>query len=210
MPTTPSDHLVDPWSITDHHRSDGGLEAFFLFCTAVANKAAPVISGKLQMFLDGSGLAGTPFEQVRNMLGEGTLYDHLKRVRMGKYGILVRGWQHVTELPVDFLRKAGVDDLEKVPGVGPKTARFFLVHSREYAEHAVIDTHMLKFLRDAGEAGVPTGNFPGAGNYAYLESLVLGHVRRLGLTPADFDLQAWSWYAKGNLGLPPFASRTPS
>lgn len=35
----------------------------------------------------------------------------------------------------------------KIHGVGPKTARFFLLHSREFCDEIVLDTHILSWLK---------------------------------------------------------------
>ena len=196
--------LVDPFNITDFNRTDAELESFFLFCTAVAGKKASMISLKLRDFLDGYPGESSPFNKIREMIAENSLENNLCRVSMGKYGLLFRSWTDLASRPEGFLRQATVEQLETVPGIGPKSARFFLVHSRKSAMYAVIDTHMLKFLRDSGYSGVPAGNSPSGKVYPVLEKIVLSHAVSLGMTPADFDLSVWKWYAAGNKGVPEF------
>lgn len=198
--------LVDPYAITDYDRSDEALEAFFMFCCAVAGKKAAMIAPKVHRFVEGYEGGGTPFQKVRRMNGEASLDANLRRVSIGKYGLLSRAYTQAVSRPEEFLRTAGIQELQEIPGVGLKTARFFIVHSRAGAEHAVIDTHMLKFLRDSGEPDVPSGNSPPAAAYLRLEKAVLVHAAQRGMTPADFDLVVWRWYEAGNRGMPIFTN----
>lgn len=197
--------LVDPYQITDYTRDDESLQAMFLFCCAVANKKASSIAPKVHAFLDGYPGNDMPFEKIKRMVADGTLEDNLRRVRMGKYSLLTQGYPQVASYPTDFLRTASLDDLMKIKGVGHKTGRFFLLHNRSSADHAVVDTHMLKFLRDVGEKGVPAKS-PSDHSYPILEKMVLSHAGRLGMTPAEFDIRTWRWYEAGNRGVPDFVS----
>ncbi len=56
--------LVDPFHVTDRERNDAALEAFFLFCTAVAGKKSTVITDKAARLLEGIPHAGTPLERL--------------------------------------------------------------------------------------------------------------------------------------------------
>ena len=201
-----SDWKVDPHVITDFDRTYAQCEAFILFAVAVAGKQAVTISDKVHSFLTECGCEGSPFSRIRMMVNRGTLDENLRRVRMGKYTLLGRAYPDLAfRMDLD-LRTATEDQLESVPGISSKTARFFTCHSRAAARVGVVDTHMLKYLRDAGIPGVPEGNAAGR-HYERLEKAVHGEVERLGMDHADFDQKVWSWYAKRNVGLPPFAKR---
>jgi thermostable 8-oxoguanine DNA glycosylase len=201
-----SDFKIDPYKITDYHRNKNQLETFFLFCTAVAGKKATMISDKIYDFLEHSGFHGSPLERVKSMLEKNELTERLKRVSMGKYGLLTRSWHELTRRPKNFLNTAGVEELEELPAVGPKTARYFIVHSRPNTRLAVVDTHMLKFLRDMGHDDIPSGNAASPRHYADLEAKVLAHADKAAMSPQDFDLAVWTWYSKGNRGKPDFIS----
>lgn len=194
--------IVDPFAITRYDRTDAELQALLVFCMCVANKTAAVMAPKVNLFLEGRGTL-TPFQWVARLMDEGRLRSEMERARLGNYGLRERGFRHMLSPDAPDLRTASPDELERVPGIGPKTSRFFVVHSREGARHAVVDTHMLKFLRHAGHEGVPEGNSPPKKDYPRMEQLVLGHVDRIGLSAADFDLRVWTWYEAGNRSAPP-------
>ena len=199
-----TDFRVDPFAITDFSRTDSQLEAMFVFCCCVAGKRATMISRMVDDFLGGCGYAGSPFERIRTMVRESTLTDNLRRARIGKYGLLARLFSLATAPGALDLRKAAPADLEAFPGIGPKTARFFILHSRAGAHVAVIDTHMLKYLRAIGVERVPDA-IPRGKEYLRLEAVILAEADRLGLSAADFDLQVWSWYASGKQGTTEFS-----
>lgn len=167
-----------------------------------------MVAGMVHAFLAGCGHGGTPFARVRAMLAEGSLEANLRRARLGKYGLLARGYAAMATDPALDLRAATPERLEAVPGFGPKSSRFLILHSRPGARVAVIDTHVLKFLQAIGAERVPHGP-PGPRDYARLEALVLAEADRLGLAPADFDLRVWSWYASGNRGRPDLRATGP-
>lgn len=101
----------------------------------------------------------------------------------------------VTELaPEHFLRTCDAEDLESFPGIGPKTARFFLLHSRPDVECAVLDRHILRWMGQYMKVpnATPTGE-----RYRELERAFLSHARRLGKTPAQLDLDIWNEATKG-------------
>lgn len=93
----------------------------------------------------------------------------------------------------DFnLKTCTLEDLESIPGIGPKTARCFLIHSRPNQQYAGLDTHVLKFLRDKGHEvpkATPTGK-----KYVELEKIFLKYVAESGMSVADFDLLIWNDY----------------
>lgn len=187
--------MIDPYRITDFARTDPELQELWIFCVSVAGKKATMIAAMVEDFLAGCGHQGSPFEKIRRMIAEDSLGRHLRRARLGKYGVLERAMRMTVSDGGPDLRTASPQELEKIPGVGPKTARFFILHSRPDAKVAVIDTHMLKFLRSRGFSvpdGVPTGR-----RYAECEKIVIAEAEASGLTAADFDLAVWSHYASG-------------
>lgn len=92
------------------------------------------------------------------------------------------------------LKTCSVDELMDIKGIGPKTARAFLVHTREAQKFAVIDTHLLKFFRHQGiiaPKSTPTGK-----KYNELERAYLKICFEWGLESADLDLAIWNHYRK--------------
>lgn len=191
--------MVDPYDVTDYGRGRSALEEYFLFCVAVAGKKAVMIAAKVAEFLEGSQPGESPFEYVLRLDGEGSLAARLKETRIGKYALLAKAYPAAARL--GDVSAATVEELEALPGVGPKTARFFVLHSRKDARVAVIDTHVLKFLRERGHE-TPKG-FPTGAAYRRLEGLMLDEMEASGLSRAEFDLAVWSHYASnGKTPLP--------
>jgi len=187
--------MIDPYAITNHSRSRAELEEFWVFCLSVAGKKATMMAGKVDEFIAGCGHDGTPFERIRKLIAEDRLVEEMKRARVGKYALLDKALRATLAEGAPDIESAMPADLETIPGVGPKTARFFLLHSRKDIEVAVIDTHMVKYVASLGHRvpnGVPTGK-----EYARLERIVIDRARELGMPLDGFDLAVWSHYASG-------------
>lgn len=183
--------MVDPYNVTNFSRSRWELEEYFLFCAAVAGKKATMIAGKITQFLMEARADETPFEYVRRLVDEDRLTQRLKEVRLGKYAVLSSAY--ALAATTEGLLEAEPEVLETIPGVGPKTARFFILHTRRGARVAVIDTHVLKYLKSRGRK-VPKG-FPTGRVYARLEAIMLEEMDASGMDRAEFDLAIWSHYA---------------
>ncbi len=80
-------------------------------------------------------------------------------------------------------------------GIGMKTSRCFLIHSRKNVQYAGIDTHMLKNLRAHGIEGVPKTTPTSKKLYRRLELEVLRLSKEAGMSPAEYDLNVWNTYA---------------
>lgn len=189
--------MIDPYSITNHARSRAELEEFWVFCLSVAGKKATMMADKVDAFISGCGAEGTPFQRIRRLISEDRLVVEMRRARVGKYALLDRALRATVADGAPDIETAGPSELETIPGVGPKTARFFLLHSRRDVEVAVIDTHMVKYVAALGHRvpnGVPTGK-----EYARLERIVIDRARSLGLPLDEFDLAVWSHYASGGV-----------
>jgi thermostable 8-oxoguanine DNA glycosylase len=92
------------------------------------------------------------------------------------------------------LSACSVSDLEAVRGIGPKTARCFLMHSRRNVRHAGLDTHVLKYMREMG-FDVPKST-PAGRKYIEIESKFLEIADKSGMSVAEFDLKIWKGYSK--------------
>lgn len=194
--------MIDPTKITNFNRSTAELEEFWLFCLAVAGKTASQIALKIDDFLSRREGNETPFDYVRRLAIQGQLIDEMTRVKLGKYRLLDAGYRATVAKAGPCLRTSDVRELERIPGVRHKTSRFFVLHSRENADIAVIDTHVLKYLRDRGYPDIPT-SVPQNDRYYEIEEMMKREVRLSGMTSADFDLAVWNHYSsKGHTPLP--------
>jgi hypothetical protein len=182
--------LVDPTIVTNYTRTDAELELYWLFCQVVAGKTARTQARALEKFLL-IETSGSPFDRIRVMMSKDTLAANLKEARLGQYTRLTQGFAQSVALN---LRTVDVDGLKAITGVGDKTARFFLIHSRPNQNIAVLDRHITKYLGTLGY-DVPTGT-PSPKQYPVLEQAFLAEAKKVNMTPADFDLMLWNKFSK--------------
>lgn len=183
---------VDPSEVICFDRSDDDLELFWLFCLVVAGKTAKTQARLLDNFLTNiPSQSSSPFNRVLFAKAHGTLLDDIKASRLGQYNRLHKAFAQSLKLN---LRTCTVDDLEGVYGVGPKTARMFLMFTRPNQRFAALDTHVLKYLASRG-LDVPKAT-PSAGpRYRALEEQFVAFADEAGKPVADFDLEIWKHYS---------------
>lgn len=184
--------MIDPTKITNFNATDNQLEEVILFWVLVAGKTAFIVSKALDNLLN--GLEGsTPFEKIRGVR-KNFLPDLLKDHGIGCYNLKAKALWELVHSNID-LRTCTVEDLENIYGIGAKTARCFLIHSRPDANCAGLDTHILKFLRAKG-CTVPKGTPSSRKQYQKLEKIFLEYVKESGKSISEFDLEVWNNYAK--------------
>jgi thermostable 8-oxoguanine DNA glycosylase len=166
------------------------LEWFILFGIAVAGKNSRQTERKLNEFFHGEGCS-YPFTVVHNMVRVKTLDKNLRRVKLGKYKLLAKGFAAAIKLDLANLT---VETLSKVPGIGPKTARFILLYSGINTNVVPLDTHILRWLREQGynaPKATPTGR-----RYLELEECFRHEARRRSMTIKELDTIIWQMYSK--------------
>ena len=182
--------LIDPKDITNYNRTDVELESFWIFCILVAGKNSDTTSRLVTKLLKNRG-DKTPFEFIRSLkLTE--LRNYLVAHKTGQYDRIRKALFFSAKLD---LRTCTRDDLMDIHGVGPKTARFFLLHSREFCDEVVLDTHILNWMRvkcDIKDAPKNTPQVPE--KYAKYAGLCkyLMEIHYPGLTLAQADLMIWT------------------
>ena len=186
---------IYPTSITDFNRSKDQLEAFWLFCMFVAGKNSDYASRCLSKLIHAAKLGKDIGEEgVFNYfksIGETGVHNALVANKVGQYTRLTKGVMQSLDLD---LRTCTLDDLLKIHGVGNKTARFFLLHTRAGCEYAVLDTHILQWMRDHGNLPVPKSTPTSTKVYRELEKR-FRYLSRLAypfLTDSQIDLLIWS------------------
>lgn len=192
--------MIDPSKVTNFNRTPEELEEFLLFAIVVAGKSAYQQAEKLDKFIKKfTGGGYTPFGVIRTMDMDGTLEFHLRDVKMGQYQRISSAFRGVADFfrydsdNVRFhpLKSVPVRILESVKGIGMKTSRFFVMHSRSTAyEYACLDTHILQWLGNKGH-NVPKTT-PNGQKYLDLEKLFLDYAKEMGMMPATLDLQIWN------------------
>lgn len=188
--------MIDPHNITNFNRTDEELEEFLLFCILVHGKRAEVQALKLEqllMYLSNVIGESSPFRLVDIAINTDTedesnlFLDAAKKFKVGQYERLIESVSDLIQL--GDLKSVTVEQLENCFGIGPKTARFFIVHSRPNQQHAVLDTHILRWMRGKG-IETPT-NTPQGKKYAEFEKKFLTFVADSGMSVAEFDLNIW-------------------
>jgi thermostable 8-oxoguanine DNA glycosylase len=195
--------MIDPRKVTNFERTNEELEEFLLFSIVVAGKGAFQQATKLDQFLTYARLFNytgeSPFELVKRMDECGHMVETLRAVKMGQYERISTAFRGVATFfrqdKFQFalyhpLQDVDVQVLECVKGIGMKTARFFLMHTRPNQEYACLDTHILRWLGARGHE-VPKIT-PRGEKYLALEKVFLGYCKEAGKSAADMDLEIWN------------------
>jgi thermostable 8-oxoguanine DNA glycosylase len=184
--------MITPTTITNYNRTEEELEEFLMFAILVAGKGAEQQAKKLEEFLwNGSGRS--PFDYIQWLNDKNQLMDCMKACKLGQYKRITSAFKGILKFK-DNLKNVTIDELEGVKGIGSKTARFFILHSRPNQQLAVLDTHILKWLAKATRIGMPKST-PPKSKYKTIESLFLTEASIRNMSPADLDLQIWKEYA---------------
>ena len=183
---------IDPTDITDFSRDTNQLEAFWLFCMFVAGKNSDYASRCLSKLIHGMSKRG--YDGIFNYfkdLGRDGIHNALVANKVGQYTRLTKGVMQSLDLD---LTNCTLEDLLKIHGVGNKTARFFLLHTRKGCEYAVLDTHILAWLRSHGVEEAPKTTPTDNRLYRLIENR-FRHMSRASyphLTDSQIDLLIWS------------------
>lgn len=184
--------MIDAANITNYTLSKTELEARIIFWILAAGKngtrAAKITNAIVE---EASGVSETLFEYLRLLDFEDTV-NMCKYYKTGCFGAKARSIYEICRTDLN-LCTCTAEDLEKIYGIGMKTARCFIIHSRENAPYAGLDTHMLKYLKSL-EYDVPKNTPSSKKLYLTIEKIVLNLARESGKTPADFDLSVWNKY----------------
>jgi hypothetical protein len=180
-----------------HNPSEAELQRFLLFAVAVAGKTAKQIDKALDEFLSFEPAFPLPFLCISRMIDRNLLFSNVKRSKLGQYHKLDRAYREIVKQwragQLDLFR-CRPEELETIYGIGPKTSRFFVLHSRPGERYAVLDTHILKWLGNLGikaPKSTPTGR-----RYQELESDFLRIADDLKVSPAELDASIWQSYAR--------------
>lgn len=184
--------MIDPTNITNFNRTEAELQEFLLFGICVAGKNSDIQAEKLDQFLN-SLPQGTPFEKIRYACEiTDDLEERMRDVKLGKYYLLVPAFTELAFSDIN-LQTCSHEELEDFTGIGPKTSRFFILHTRDTLEVACLDVHILRWMRDQGyDAPKST---PSGDRYLELEQSFLQEARDRGIHPAKFDLAIWNKYS---------------
>lgn len=189
--------MVDPVNFTNFNRTEVELEEVALFSVLVAGKNALSTARSLETLLASAhwklGIYGRfcPFHALRQFSME-ELPQMLIDSGIGCYNSKSKSVYELVRSNLD-LRTCSVADLEKIHGIGPKTARMFVLHTRPNSDVAALDVHILHYMSDNGvdvPRSTPTGK-----RYRELEKKFLEMAKKAKKSVADFDLEIWRKYS---------------
>jgi thermostable 8-oxoguanine DNA glycosylase len=185
--------MINPTEITNYNRTEAELEEFLLFAILVAGKTAKTQAKKLEDFLwNASDLS--PFDYIEWLNNKDQLVNCMVEFKLGQYKRIANAFRGILKFK-GKLKTISVDELESVNGIGPKTARFFVLHSRPNAQIACLDVHILKWLDDLNYPNIPLAT-PSKNRYGVIEKYFLTEAKKRGVTPADLDLRIWKSYSQ--------------
>lgn len=192
-------YLVDPNDITNFNCNKFELQLVILFWICAAGKKASTSAKLLEnLMLHGKKTFNKcePFEIIRSF-GE-QLPSVLKSHGFGCFNNKAKSMLDLVNKNLD-LHNCTVEDLESVRGIGCKTARCFILHSRPNCRFAGLDTHVLKYMKEQGinvPKSTPTGK-----KYLELEKKFLELADNSGKSLAEFDLEIWKSYSSKKIKL---------
>lgn len=179
---------VDLLSPTQFDRTMSQLQYFLVFCAFVAGKSSKTQSVKANEMFEDLNYPEHPFDVFSNM-SEREIRDLLEKHKIGQYNRLTKCLYDLSRASLN-LNTCSCEELEKIPGIGFKTSRFFVVHSRENANYAVLDTHILAWLREYYPSS-PKSTPSNLKQYLFWENLFLDKCVEMNKTPSKLDFEIW-------------------
>jgi len=189
--------MINPAEVTNYNRTQSELQEFLLFCINVAGKKSSIESPKLEVFIQRAKditKETSPFNCIKKLIQLERLQEIMHWAKLSPYK--QRYNSYVDAVKLGDLQKVTLNRLLQVPGIGLKTARFFLSHSREDFDEPMLDTHILQFLRDNGYRNAPKSTPSNLGIYNYYANIFKMFARVSGKTVTDLDLEIWKQYSK--------------
>ena len=118
----------------------------------------------------------------------GNLPKELKRFGIGCFNNKARTITCLINKKFD-LKKCSLEDLESVWGLGPKSVRCYLLHTRRNQKYAGLDRHVLRYLKNLGY-DVPDST-PTRKKYLEIENIFIDLANKSGKTISELDLEIW-------------------
>lgn len=171
------------------------LEYRLLYAIIVAGKSARFAEAAMSRLRDelhmrvGGNCSHSWFVAIRQACHQGLLRSVLEAARVGNYRKTLRAFGYIAHSDIN-LRRCTPDELERCPGIGLKTSRFYLRWTGRRARFAVLDVHILRWLSEQGHA-VPRHTPQSRKEYQRIEELFLQEADRLGEHPCDLDQRLW-------------------
>jgi|TARA_B110000438_G_scaffold236257_1_gene233269 thermostable 8-oxoguanine DNA glycosylase len=189
--------LINPKKITNFNRTKADLELFAIFAVCVAGKKSQQTADKVNNHFRDTQTPTkqlTPFETIKSLVNIKVFGAYLQMAKIGQYKRIYRALRDLAESGID-LKTCSVEDLEAIHGIGPKTSRFIIMHSRPNQRLATLDTHILRWMRDQG-INTPKATPQSKKLYKELEDKFLTLCDKRAILPSQLDLKIWKQYSK--------------
>lgn len=183
--------MIDPTCL---QRPMPNASEFALFACCVQGKSAKIQADKFNEILEIlyemlPTYEDRPFACIRALTND-ELEDLLAAVKIGQYKRIVQAWRGLSDKYKDDSTFT-VAELENCFGIGPKTSRFIVGYCYNIPV-AILDCHILNFLRSQGIPNVPKNTPQDRSQYALLETALLNIAREKNVHPLELDTQLWN------------------
>ena len=185
--------MIDPSNITNFNLSHAKLEETILFWICAAGKNGVSSAKSLEKLLAPyRKTKKSPFAIIRLINEKKNLAEEMRIAGIGCFNNKSKYFLELVNSGIN-LKTCSIEELESISGIGNKTARCFLIHSRPDQKLAGLDTHVLSYMRDLGY-DVPKST-PSAKRYMEIQQQFLELLKISGLSSAEFDLLIWNYYS---------------
>lgn len=182
--------LLDPTKITNFNLSYPELELHILWWILAAGKNG-ITSAKCLNNLLTNNKGSSPFEIIKNI---DDLPQEMKKFGIGCFNIKSKTFKELIAAKLDLMN-CSLNDLLAIKGIGNKTARCFLTHSKTNQRFACLDTHVKKYLFDIG---VPVPKTLTNKKYQEIEKTFIAIADKMNRSIAELDLDIWNAYSSKN------------
>lgn len=198
---------IDYKKPTKYSRSVAELIEFLLWTTCTPGKSSEEITPKFNALC----VEHSPLDVIQKPIDE--IKSILKDFKIGQYTRISKAWDTIGKASIGnkriisgkFLEHAPRDHFTIIPGLGMKTASFFIMSNRKWAELATLDTHILKWLgREFPMFKIPKVTPSNKHHYVQVEALFVGAASMLTkpdgqpYTCAELDLAIWKEFSANN------------
>jgi thermostable 8-oxoguanine DNA glycosylase len=121
------------------------------------------------------------------------LGEELKKFGVGCYNNKSKAISDLISKNLD-LSTCSIEDLENVWGLGPKSVRCFMIHTRKDQNIDGLDRHVLRYLGELGHK-VPKST-PNKKQYLEIEKIFIDLAKDMGKSISELDLEIWTKYRK--------------
>ena len=189
---------IDYKKPTKFNRSVSDLIEFLLWTTCTPGKSSEEITPKFNALC----VEHSPLDVIRKPIDE--IKSILKDFKIGQYVRISKAWDSIGKDCINgqriisgkFLKHAPRDHFTIIEGIGMKTASFFVMSNRKWAEVATLDTHILKWLdREFPIFDIPKVTPTNKHTYIQVETLFLGAAKHFDMTCAELDLAIWKEFS---------------